>query len=360
MSFFVPGPTEVRPEVLAAMTQPMIPHRSAAFEALYARCAARLQAVFRTTRPVYIHTASATGMMEAGMRAAPAGRVLAMVNGAFSGRYAAIARGCGREVEELNVPWGEAIPLEQVEAALRTGRFTVVTGAHSETTTGVLQDPQAITALARRFGAMALIDSVTGLGGAALETDAWGLDYVLSGSQKAIAAPPGLSFAVASEPFLAQAAQQPARGRYLDLVELDTFAAQHNTPATPAVSLFYALDVALDRIIAETMEARWARHLAMRHAVEQWVESGEGGELGIGILAPKGIRAPTVSVLTIPSAIGAERLWAAVRERGVTLGTGYGPLAATTLRIGHMGEHTVEGVEHALQVIAEEAHALTR
>lgn len=352
-SFFVPGPTEVRPDVLAAMTRPMLAHRSPEFEALYECCAAGMQAVFRTRRPVLISTSSATGMMEAGMRAAPAGRVLALVNGAFSGRYAEIAKGCGRELDTIEVEWGQAVPLDQVEAALRATRYAVVTATHSETTTGVLQDPQAITTLARAHGAVALIDSVTGCGGAPLERDGWDLDYVLTGSQKALAMPPGLGFAVASEAFMAGARQQPARGKYLDVVELDAFAAKHNTPATPAVSLFYAMEVQLRFIAQETMEGRWARHAAMQASVEQWVETGPGHDLGIGILAPKGQRAPTVSVLTVPERIGAEALWAALRDRGLVLGTGYGKLKASTIRLGHMGDHDVAGVTRVLDAIAE-------
>jgi len=128
-TFFLPGPTEVRPEILAAMTRPMISHRSAEFEALYQHCDEGLRRVFRTTRPVYISSSSATGLMEGAIRNAPDGPILSLVNGAFSERFADIARACGRTVHALEVPWGHVVPLEMVERALRDRRFAAVTSA---------------------------------------------------------------------------------------------------------------------------------------------------------------------------------------------------------------------------------------
>jgi aspartate aminotransferase-like enzyme len=264
--FFLPGPTDVHPEVLQAMVRGMLPHRGAGFEALHARLDAGLRTVFRTARPVYIGSSSATGMMEAAVRAAPPGPILAIVNGAFSDRFARIALACDREVVRLDVPLGHAADPDAVRTALGWREFAAVTVVHSESSTGALTDIRAIAALAREHGTASLVDSVTGIGATPVETDAWGLDVVLTGSQKALALPPGLAFAVASEAFIARASEVPGRGVYLDLVEFEAFAARHQTPNTPALPLLYALDAQLPRIAAEGIEGRWARHAAMAAA----------------------------------------------------------------------------------------------
>lgn len=351
-TFFLPGPTEVRPEVLQAMARPMLPHRGRKFEALFARCVEGLQQIFRTSRPVYISTSSATGLMEAGIRNAPPGPVLAMTNGQFSERFASIAAACGREVERVEVPWGACHDLDAVERKLAERRYAVVTVVHSETSTGVLTDVRAVTELAHRHGAVCLIDSVTGLGAAPLEFDEWGLDYLLTGSQKALALPPGLSFVAASESFVRNAASAEGRGLYFDLVEFDKFARKNQTPNTPAIPLLYALEAQLEITGREGIEARWARHAEMQRATERWVaEAAERLSLPIRMLAPEGNRSPTVSTVVLPESIPAKALVGAVEARGVVIGGGLGQLVETTFRIGHMGEHTMEGLGKCLCVV---------
>lgn len=355
-TFFLPGPTEVRPEILHAMTRPMISHRGADFEALFARIQDGLRPVFRTRHPVLIGTCSATGLMEAGVRCAPAGRVLALVNGAFSDRFARIAEACGRAVERYEVAWGAVHDAAEVRRRLGDGGFAALTVVHSETSTGALNDVRAIAAAARAGGAVPLIDSVSGLGGAPVEFDAWGLDYLLTGSQKALALPPGLAFAVMSDRFLesARAAEGSAgRGVYFDLVEYAAAARKSQAPNTPAISLYYALDAQVAAIAAEGIEARWARHAAMRDRTIAWVGELRDRGIAIDVLAPEGHRSPTVTTVTLPQGVTSDRVVGAVRARGVTIGTGYGRLREGTIRIGHMGDHTVEGVERCLAVCGE-------
>src|SRR4051812_1133982 len=155
-SFFLPGPTEVRREVLAAMLGPMIPHRSAEFEDLFARLQAGLRKVFLTDRPVYISASSGTGMMEAAIRALPEGRILSLLNGAFSERFAHIAEMCGRQVTRYEEPWGAVHSLERLDTYLSNGNFRAVTVTHSETSTGALNDVHAISDLAHRHGALCM------------------------------------------------------------------------------------------------------------------------------------------------------------------------------------------------------------
>ena len=355
-TFFLPGPTEVRAEVLEAMVRPMIPHRGAEYEALHARLVQGLQTVFRTHRPVYLMSCSATGAMEMAIRGAPEGPILSLVNGAFSERFARIAQSCDRATRVLSVPLGDTPHLEQVEEALVTGahdgaHFAAITVVHSETSTGALSDIRAITELAHRHGAMCLVDSVTGIAGARVETDAWGLDFVLTGSQKALALPPGLAFAVASEAYVLQAGVVPGRGRYLDVVEYEEFARRSQTPSTPALSLLYAADLQLQTIRTEGIEARWNRHTEMRAHTEAWVAALRERGIGVGYLCRPGERSPTVSTLTLPDGLRATQVVQRVAELGFVIGTGYGALKDLTIRIGHMGDHTIDTLEPCLAAV---------
>lgn len=351
--FLYPGPTDVRPEILQAMQQPVLPHRGAAFTALYERVTANLQTVFRTTRPVYAVTASATALMEMAIRGAPEGPILALVNGAFSERFAAVAQECGRRVRRIIVPWGEVHPLGMVERHLAEEPFAALTVVHSETSTGALCDLQAITELAHRYGVMCLADAVTSVGACPVETDAWGIDFVLTGSQKALALPPGLAFAVASEAYILQAAVVPGRGRYLDPIAHEEAALRGGPPSTPAIPLFYAADRQLQDIVAEGVDARWARHAAMRQMVAAWVAEQNAGEIAIAFQAPSGARSPSVSCLSLPPDRRAAEVVAAVAERGFTIGRGYAQLQDSTIRIGHMGDLTPAHLAPCLEALAD-------
>ena len=352
--FFLPGPTDVHPIVLQGMLRGMMPHRGAEFEALFARLVTGLQAVFRTARPVYISASSATGLMEAAIRATPPGAILSIVNGAFAERFARIAMACGRETVVLDQEWGRAADPSAVGAALGRRSFAAVTVVHSESSTGALTDVRAITELAHEHGAACLVDSVTGIGAAAVETDAWAIDFVLTGSQKALALPPGLAFAVASERFLARAKEGVQRGVYFDLVEFEQFAHKHQTPNTPALPLLYALDAQLPRIAAEGIEGRWARHAAMAARTHAWVDAtARDTGLALGVLAPQGERSPTVTAVTLPGEITGQMVARGAASRGYVIGEGYGRLKARSFRIGHMGDHTLDTLEGCLSACAD-------
>ena len=216
--FFLPGPTEVHPDVLEAQNRAIIGHRGPAIQELMRELQAGLEVVFFTERPVFISTSSATGLMEAAVRNAVKTRVLSLVNGAFSKRFADIAKSCGLEVDTIEVPWGEAHDPNVLRRQLAQGSYDAVTMAHSETSTGVLNDVSALAAVtADHENVLVLVDSVTGFGGAELRPDDWGLDFVLTGSQKSFALPPGLSFGVASERMMERSASVPNRGFYFDL-----------------------------------------------------------------------------------------------------------------------------------------------
>ncbi|MGH7537747.1 MAG: pyridoxal-phosphate-dependent aminotransferase family protein [Gemmatimonadales bacterium] len=346
--FFLPGPTDVHPEVLAAQLRPMIAHRSAAMEQLLQKMSHQLLAVCRTSRPVLIGTTSATGFMEMAVRNGVRRRALALVNGAFSGRFAQLVSAAGKECIRLDVPLGSAVEPDMLRDALRRTPVDAVTVVHSETSTGVLQDVEELAAVVREFDdVLLLVDAVTSMAGSPVEPDRWALDFTFTGSQKALALPPGLALGVASEQMLARATTLPDRGLYFDLVSFELAMARFQPTNTPALSLLFALDKQLDRIAAEGgIEARWRRHAAMRETVERWAAAR-----GIEYLPCAGRRSWTVSCLKLPAGRSAKDVIAKLKAQGWTIGAGYGPLKDTTIRIGHMGDHSVAALEELLLLV---------
>lgn len=347
--FFLPGPTDVHPDVLAAMYRPMIGHRSSAMEDLLKRAAPRLQKLARTSRTVMVGTTSATGFMEMAVRSGIRKKALSIVNGSFSERFAELVSACDKECVRLEVPLGGFVEPDQLRDALKKNPgVDAVTLAHSETSTGVLQDVAALSKVVHEFpDVLFLVDAVTSMAGSPVETDGWDLDYVFTGSQKALALPPGLAFGVASPRMLERAKTLPSRGLYFDLITFEKASAKYQPTNTPAISLFFALDVQLQRIDAEGgIEARWKRHDDMRKATEQWVQ-----KVGLSYLPPEGRRSWTVSCIKMPAGKISKDLVAAVKKEGWVIGTGYGGVKDATFRIGHMGDHSVASLEPLLALI---------
>ena len=352
--FFLPGPTEVHPDVLQAQTRAMVSHRGPASQAFMRELQVGLQSVFFTERPVFISTSSATGLMEAAVRNAGRTRILSLVNGAFSKRFADIGRACGFDVDELEIPWGQAHDPVLVAERLGQGEFDAVTMAHSETSTGVLNDIRALAEVVREHeDTMVLVDSVSGFSAADIRPDEWGIDFLLTGSQKAFALPPGLAFGVASERMMERAKSAPNRGLYFDLEFFAKNHAKDQAATTPALSVLFALEVQLERMLAEGMEARWARHQTMADLTSSWVRAMNDEGVALEIVAPEGSRSPAVTAIRTPEGLSGPDVTAGVSERGWLIGGGYGKLKATTFRVGHMGEHTPEQVEDLLSVLTE-------
>jgi predicted phosphoserine aminotransferase len=333
----------------------MIGHRGKGSQDLIARLEEGLKPLFKTERPVIISTSSATGLMEAAARNGVQKRALSLVNGAFSERFAEIVDACGFEVEKLEVPWGRTHDLDALRSKLATGQFDAVTVVHSETSTGALQPLEQVANVVRAFpNVVLLVDGVTSVAGAPVHTDRWGLDFVLTGSQKAMALPPGLAFAVASDRMMERSKSATRKGVYFDLLSFVDNLAKQQTPNTPAVSLLYALDVQLKRINSTGIEARWETHRAMAERCSSWVdELREEKGVQIEVLAPEGFRSPTVTCIKLPAGVKGPDVVAGVKAKGWVIGGGYGKLKDTTIRIGHMGDHTVQGVEGVLAVVEE-------
>lgn len=357
--FFLPGPTEVRPAVLAAQKRALIGHRGEPINALMREIQPGLREVFGTSRPVLVSTSSATGLMEAALRNGARERVLSLVNGAFSERFARIARACGFKVDVLEVPWGGVHDPDSVRARLHARRYDAVTMVHSETSTGALNPiAELARAVRERPDTLVLVDAVTSAGGAPVHADERGLDFVLAGSQKAMALPPGLAFGVASERMMERSASAPRKGVYFDLVAFYDSLAKEQTPNTPAVTLMYSLAEQVRHISAEGLERRWARHVAMACRCAEWADATrEEAGVELSVLAPEGSRSPTVTCLLLPPGRTGPEVVQAMKERGFVIGAGYGRLKPRSVRIGHMGDHTVEELDRVLEALREALRA---
>jgi aspartate aminotransferase-like enzyme len=352
--FFLPGPTEVDNEILAAMLGPMIGHRTPEMEALNESVQRNLRMIFRTARPVYMSASSATGLMEAAIRNGVRKKVLCLVNGAFSDRFHKIAQACGVQAIPLNVEMGQYHSPELLREELAKDDYDAVTVVHSETSTGVLNPIEALAKVVHeKEDRLILVDSVSGLGGVPVESDAWKLDFILTGSQKALALPAGLAFGVAQESILKRAQTLTHRGVYFDFIELEKHIKGNQTPNTPALSLLYAADVQFKRIAAETIEKRWARHAQMAERTAQWIDEMCRHGTQVYNFAPQGYRSPTVTCVGMPPGgkTGAQ-VAKEMQARSYTVSPGYGSLKDKTFRIGHMGDHTLEELNELLDVLA--------
>ena len=347
---FVPGPVDVDDQVLNAQAQPMLPHRSNEFEVIFQRASEKAKQLFFTKNRVILSASSGTGMQEAAVRNFVNKKLLACVNGAFANRWYDVAISNGKDVEKLDFEWDEPVNPERVAAAVKKGDIEALTIVHNETSTG-LQNPVKEVAEAVREVApdtLICVDAVSSLSGTRIETDAWGLDFVLTSSQKALALPPGLALAAVSDRALEKAKTVKNRGWYFDLLLLEKHRLKDSSPATPAMSLIFALDLQLDRILSEGLENRFARHSAMAKRVQTWAE-----EHDLSIYAPQGYRSQTVTAIKNELEIDIADLNAFLLKREMRLANGYGPLKNKTFRIAHMGELHMEDINTLLEAIEE-------
>ncbi len=351
---FVPGPTDVHPDVLAAQDAPMIGHRSEELESLFGKCTEQLQQLYHTEARVFTVAASGSGMQEAAIRNAVNRRVINFVNGAFSRRWHDVSVGCDKEAILVEVPWCTAIKPAQVEDALQTalagGRVDAITVVHNETSTGVASPIEAIAASVRRVSphTLILVDAVSSFSGTKLPFDAWGLDLLLTSSQKALAVPPGLAFAAVSDRLIDGAASLSGRGWYFDFLQLDKYRKRNTTPATPAISLLRALSVQLDRIFAEGIDARYARHAFCAQKTHTWAT-----QHNFGLMAEAGYESPTVTTVENNLGLDIAALNRFLGEREMQISNGYGQYKGKAFRIGHMGEVWPSDLDQLFRAIEE-------
>lgn len=340
---FIPGPTDVLPEVLAAQAAPMIGHRSDEFEALFAKLESQLRTLFETQYRVYIVAASGSAMHEAAIRNAVGGRVLNFVNGAFGQRWHETAKGCDKDAIRVDVEWNTAVKPEAVaqalEQAMADGPVDAITVVHNETSTGVTSPVGEIAAVVRQISpeTLVLVDAVSSFGGTRIPFDEWGLDLMLTSSQKALALPPGLAFCAVHDRVLERAKSVKGRGWYFDFLNLEKSLLKSTTPSTPAISLMRAASVQFDRIFAEGLDQRYARHQRLAAMAQQWALAN-----GFALAAEEGYRSPTVTNVANTRGVDIGDLNRYLAEYEMEISNGYGIFRGKAFRVAHMGEVTEE------------------
>jgi aspartate aminotransferase-like enzyme len=342
---FTPGPTPVPPEVLAATAEPMVHHRGLDFQEIYERTLERLQSVFRTSGQVLLFSASGTGAMESAVTnlARTDERVAVVVAGAFGERWVAICQHHGLEVQRIDYAWGEVPVPGEVGAAVAESGARLVLCTQSETSTGVVADIQALKA--EVGDAVLAVDAVSSLGAVPLETDAWGVDVVVSGSQKALMCPPGLAMASVAEPLWETL--PPSRSFYFDWRATRKAQEVFDSAFTPAVSLVRGLDVALGLLLDAGLEAAFERHVRLGRATRAGIKA-----MGLELFSPDDDSAAVVTAVRTPEGVDGTALLRHLRDRhGVTLAPGQGDFKGKIFRIGHIGFFDVFDIAVALAAV---------
>ncbi len=352
MNLRSPGPTPCPDDVLQAMGRQMIHHRSPEFGAIINRVTAGLKQIFETKNDVFCLSSSGTGSMEAMVVnfLSPGDRVLVVSIGVFGDRFATIAKTYGVDVTKIDFEWGTAADPQAVAAALRDkGPFSAVCVTHNETSTGVTNDLEAIASAVRaqQPDVLLLVDAISSLGSLRCSVDAWDLDVVATGSQKGWMVPPGLAMVSVSERGW-QAYEQSKMPRfYFDLGKAKEFLAKGQTPWTPAISIFFALDVALQHLTADGIDGIVARHQRIADQTRSGVKS-----LGLQLLADERCASNTVTAVRVPDGVEWPKLYHMLQDDYDTLiEGGQGPLAGKIFRIGHLGFVTDKDISDTIETL---------
>jgi serine---pyruvate transaminase len=358
------GPTPLPPRVSQVMAEPITYHRAPAFVDVYERALEGLPKVFKTGNDVLSFAASGSGAMESAVAnlVVPGEPAVVASAGKFGQRWAEMCEAFGAETTHLEFEWGEKVDPDRVSEALASlGRpARAVFTTQSETSTGVVNDVRALADVARAQNTLLVVDAISGLGAVDLPQDEWGVDVVIAGSQKSLMTPPGLAFASASERALAAAAENPGRRYYFDWSKTAKGQREQpaNSPFTPAVTLWRALDVALELIFEEGLEAVFERHAILARAARAGVEA-----MGLERFGPDDSDANVVTVARMPDSIDGAAVPKLMRDRlGITVAGGQGDLKGKIVRVAHCGYYgafdivvALTGLEMAVRELGHDA-----
>jgi aspartate aminotransferase-like enzyme len=331
---FIPGPTHVVDEILQAQAVPMIGHRMKEYSDLQAEVTPKLQELLYTRQRVYLFASSSTGVMEGAIRQASNKKLLGTVCGAFSKRWYEIVVANGIPNGKLAVPTGQATTVDLVDEALSQGDYDAITLTMNETATGIMNPVEDIAKMIHQKypDVLILVDAVSCMAGTRIEFDAWGLDVCLAGVQKCFALPPGLTVAAVSDRARERGKTVPNRGFYFAWDAMDKSYEKFQTPATPAISLIQALNVQMDRILAEGLENRWQRHIEMAEYTRAWARKH------FSIYGDERYLSNTVTNIENTRGIRVADLNKELGKRGAVISNGYGDLKEKCFRIAHMGD----------------------
>lgn len=341
IKLFIPGPIEVSEKTFQAFSRPMIGHRSKAFQELYHSIQPQLQQLLYTKNPVFLSTSSAWGVMEAAVRNLAKTRVLNCMNGAFSDKWHDVTTACGKPADKLQVDWGKPITAELVREKLKSGGYDLLTLIHNETSTGTMSPLEEIAAVMKEFpDTLFVVDAVSSLSGVKIDCDKLGIDVLITGSQKALALPPGLALFAVSPRAIERAKSVKDRGYYFDFIEFLKNHEKNMTPSTPSIGHIHALQSKLQDILAEGLDARFARHRAMQKLAHDWVKKS-----GFELFPETKYASVTLSCVRNNRNVDVAKMIETLKAKySCVIDGGYGKLKGQTFRISHMGDETPETV----------------
>ena len=350
---FIPGPVHVLPEVLQQLARPTLGHRGKEYAQLQGETIDMLKKILFTGQNVFISTSSASGVWEGSIRNCVTldETVLCTMCGAFSDKYAMVARACGRNVEELKVEWGQAVTPEMIDEKLATGRYAAVTMVYNETSTGLTNPVYEISEMlkAKYPDVLVFVDAVSAMVGLPLHFDKLGWDVVFASVQKAFAIPPGLAVFAVSDRAMEKSKSVPDRGYYFDFQQYAKSAQKNQTPTTPAIPHIMALNYQCRRLLEEGIENVWARHSKMAEFVRTWAKEN------FDLFAPQQYASNTLTAVKNTRGINvAETINALQQKHNTIFGNGYGKIKEETFRIAHMGDITIDDLKELLAWIDEE------
>lgn len=340
-------------EVLEQMARPTLGHRSKEYSQLHGETVDMLKKMLYTEQHVFLSTSSASGVWEGSIRncVAPDETILCTMCGAFSDKYADVARACGRKVDELKVEWGMPITADMIDEKLSAGNYAAVTMVYNETSTGVTNPVYEISEMLKEKhpDVLVFVDAVSAMVGLPLHFDKLGWDVVFASVQKAFALPPGLAVFAVSERALEKSKSVPDRGYYFDFQNFAKSAQKNQTPTTPAVPHIMALHYQCSRLLEEGMENVWARHKKMAEFVQSWALRN------FELFAPAEYASNTLTTVKNTRGINVAEVINAIHQKHNTIfGNGYGKLKEQTFRIAHMGDITIDDLKELLGWIDEE------
>ena len=348
---FIPGPVDVRADVLEKMATPMIGHRGKAATALQKSISEKLQKVFQTKNTIVLSTTSGSGLMESAIRCCTKKRAAVFSIGAFGDRWYKMAVSNAVPADKFRAEDGKATDPAEVDKVLSSGNYDLITITHNETSVGIQNPVEEIAAVIKKYPDVVFcMDTVSSMGGADIPVDKLGVDFCITSTQKCLGLPPGMSIASVSEKAYERAKTVEHRGLYLDIVEImDKVRVddKYQYPSTPSLSHMFALDYQLDCILKEGLENRWARHTEMAQVVRAWAKKY------FEIFSDERYLSNTLTTIKNTRGISVADLNKALGERGFEISNGYGSLKEKTFRIAHMADTDMETLKKLLSEIED-------
>ena len=350
---FIPGPVKVNEDVLQQLARPTLGHRGKEYSQLHEETVKMLKKILFTDQNIFLSTSSASGIWEAAIRncVGPDETVLATCCGAFSDKWADVAKSCGKNVDELKVEWGTPTLPEMIDEKLTTGKYAAITLVYNETSTGLTNPVYEISKMMKEKypNVLIFVDAVSAMVGLPLHFDELGWDVVFASVQKAFAIPPGLAVAAVSNRALEKSSNVPNRGYYFDFQNFAKMTAKNQTPTTPNIPHIMALNYQCEKLLREGMENVWERHKKMANFVRTWAKEK------YDLFCNEKYASDTLTTVRNTKGINVAETISKIQQKHNTIfGNGYGKLKEQTFRIAHMGDITIDDLQELLGWIDEE------